>query len=728
MKDRQAFSRVLRGIGKQIGRGELAAALSEIDARLTDGNASPANRGRLLALAGDSEYRRGAYELSARVYDSAFRLVREHPCFWLRPIIGCVRALLKQSDVAAAHGVATEALEIAVRKHAQFEADTEAARVALQQGGTVAAPGRVHRVSVVASRLGRLFEDEGELGVAGNFYDAALRESPGGACRARQGLARIKLATGDAHEAARLAAESIRVGGYAAKTIPSWPILIAARRKAGGWMIGERLLEGLQEAPPQVRARAILAIVRSLRSHDMRQWRNVLHQWSATEGAASPAVEVELRKLVLASTKVTAGNTELKRRAAERLLDAVGLSPIEWIAGAKEFLRASLVEGRSIDPESLVSRCAARYDARAAIRARHSLALSCVLAKRHDLARSLLERNLGDADDSSTQWGRSCWALARIATFQRDHVAAAELYRRYAEREESPQRLRLQARMLWAQELLKSGNAEALVLARESLEPVLASISDPVLLMDFARQIPERNADFKAWREAIFDRGAALARASFENATTPSVAAAVLAKLARRQVYDFDRAADAIRMWDGLSDAKRAWLWSKERSFWDYAGWILRAYIDASRADDAHRFARAWLDDPATPPEGRAIVGTPYARFLIRRGDARAGLALMEQIVTATPTEYDVAEAWYWLALAAHKRGDVAERNRCCESLRRAQGLSIGLLSEWALDAKALLLMASLDRSALGPEAVNYTGEFLGAMEREIAQHLGAFS
>jgi hypothetical protein len=60
-----------------------------------------------------------------------------------------------------------------------------------------------------------------------------------------------------------------------------------------------------------------------------------------------------------------------------------------------------------------------------------------------------------------------------------------------------------------------------------------------------------------------------------------------------------------------------------------------------------------------------------------------------------------------------------------CESLRRAQGLSIGLLSEWALDAKALLLMASLDRSALGPEAVNYTGEFLGAMERDIARNAG---
>lgn len=67
-----------------------------------------------------------------------------------------------------------------------------------------------------------------------------------------------------------------------------------------------------------------------------------------------------------------------------------------------------------------------------------------------------------------------------------------------------------------------------------------------------------------------------------------------------------------------------------------------------------------------------------------------------------------------------------AMRNRRCESLRRAQELSIGLLSEWALDAKALLLLASLDRAALGPEAVNYTGEFLGAMGREIDRNLEA--
>ncbi|MBU1692861.1 MAG: hypothetical protein KKC51_02745, partial [Verrucomicrobia bacterium] len=577
-------------------------------------------------------------------------------------------------------------------------------------------------------RMGALFLNEGEPASAQEFFEKALEANPRGACRARQGLARIALAMDDPTRSLILAEESIRVGNYAAKTIAAWPILIAARRKLGGWQISQNLLDGLEMAPPSVRARAVLAITRELRNSDMRQWREVALRWSGREGQEFPIVEAEIRKMVLASAKVMPGDATGKRELAEQLLQTPGLSRNEWLAAAKEVVRAGLWEGRTPDLDGLIRYADTQYGEDSGPRATHSLALSCMMAKRHDLARPLLQRNITQLPAGKSMWGKSIWALARMESFLGNHSAAAGLYRQFFEAESIPVRFRLQAQLLWAQALITAGHPDALLEARPRIEAFIAEVKDSDLLLDFARQIPAASPELSDWRNALFERGATWALQKFQEANHPSVAADILFKLTRRQVYDFDRADDAILFWESLSQEKKQWLWAVRTSFWAYLGWVLEAYHRKGHSQQGDAFAYSWLDDPATPPEGRVQVGIPYGRWLIESGRTVEALDLFTQLIQEAPTHPLSAHAWYWKALEAHKRGEKKERNRCCACLRQAQGVTVGLLGEWSLDAKALLLLADLRLDQIDAQAVNYLTDFLQMLRDEIQRDMGRLS
>jgi hypothetical protein len=77
------------------------------------------------------------------------------------------------------------------------------------------------------------------------------------------------------------------------------------------------------------------------------------------------------------------------------------------------------------------------------------------------------------------------------------------------------------------------------------------------------------------------------------------------------------------------------------------------------------------------------------------------------------PTHPLCAEAWYWLALAAYKKGETSKVNECASRIRAAQGAQVGMLVAWNLDARAFLLLANLDYTAVDSQAVNYSADFL---------------
>ncbi len=576
----------------------------------------------------------------------------------------------------------------------------------------------------MATRLGYLFLQEGEPEAAREFFERALESNPHGACRARQGLAKVALATDQPGDAIKLATDSIRRGHFGAKTIFSWPILIAARRKLGGWRISERLIWGLDSAPAGVRARSILTIVRELRRHDMRQWREVADQWSRREGQQFPIVEAEIRKMVLASAKTEPGEASLKREAAERLLKTPDLSPNEWLAAAKEAIRAGLWEGSKVNIEQLVNVAAAKYGQDFAFQVVHSLALSCMMAKRHDLARPLLQRNIDRLSAGAGIWSKSVWALARMESFLGNQAAAAGLYRQLFEQESVSVRFRLQAQLLWAQALIAAGQPEVLLEARTRMSRALSGIEDPDIFMNFARQLQFGPGELRPWGQELFSRGEALALDRFRKETQPSVAIAILFKLARRQVHDFGLCEEAVAFWEGLDETKKAWLWSEKSCFWEYMGQLFEAYARLGDFHKAEEFARGILDDPATPPDGAPYVGVPLGRRLMEEGRAVESLELFDWLVRNAPTHLLCAEAWYWLALAAYRQGNTEKSKECAGRIRTAQGVQVGMLEEWNLDAKALLLLAGLDPARVDPQAVNYTPSRLQSLLTGITSDL----
>ena len=723
--DKTPFSAALRQIGGQIQKRDFAAGLSKANQALTAPGMTEHKRSRVLALVADSEFKRGRFMEAAQIQLQAASKSVDHASLWLRPHIGHVRALLKAPQVEQAVAMARHAVAVAEAKRAGFEAQVRGANLKAHNRVQLVVPELPPRVSVVATRMGNLFLQEGEPEAAAEFFEKAIASSQGGANRARQGLAKIALAKGEFGNAIKTSADAIRRGGYKAKTLSAWTTLIAARRQLCGWKISERLIKGLDAAPAGIRSRTILTIVRELRKNDMRQWREVAERWSGREGTQFPIIETEIRKMILSSAKAEPGNAADKREKAERLLQMPGLSPKEWLSGAKEVVRASLWEGRSVDIDPWVAAAGIAYGPDFVAPVRHSLALSCMMAKRHELARPLLQANILQLAPDNSQWGKSVWALARMESLLGDHAAAAGLYRRFFEENSIAVKFRLQAQFLWCQEMIAAGEEGPLLEARSLMAATLGNMQDPDLLMNFARQLQFGPEELRNWGRELFTQGEILALQRFDAASSPSEAISILFKLARRQVRDFSRHADVVAFWEGLSQEKRDWLWSEKSDFWDYLGQVFEAYARAGDLPKAEAFAWDFLDDPATPAEGQPPLGIPLARQLMQADRAGESLELFEQMARVAPTHPLCAMAWYWMALAAHQRGEANQVAEYAARIRAAQGPQVGMLDQWNLDARAFLLLANLDPAAVDPQAVNYTPDFLRGQLQAINGDLG---
>ncbi len=576
--DRKPFSVALRRIGEHVQRRDFTSALSQADQLLADAALPAADQGRVLALAGDSEFKRGRFAEAGAIHLQAASRMLGDSERWLRPLVGYVRDLLKVPQVDQALLMARHAVDVAESKMADFDEGVRLANQSVAEQGSVAAPPVPPRASVVATRMGYLFLQEGEPEVAEELFSRAVETNPGGACRALQGLAKVALGREDYPRALELAIRAIRWGRFRAKTLPAWPILVAARRRLGGWRIGDRLIRGLENAPPGLRARTVLTLVRELRKHDMRQWQEVAEEWSRREGRQFPIVEAEIRKMILASAKTRPGNDSGRQEKAEQLLRTPGLSPGEWLAAAKEVVQAGLQAGERIHTGQLEAFANAKYGPVFAAKARHGLALSCQKAQRFDLARALLQQNIQSIEPGEGTWGKSVWALARLEISQGNAAAAAALYRRFSGVDSIPVRFRLQAQLLWAEALLQAGQVDALQEARPSIAAMLLNVQDPEILMDFARQLSAASPEFKDWGRELFEQAASMALQQFREAIHPAVAMDILFKLTRRQVCDFARFADALRQWESLDEEKKAWLWTPQTCFWEYLGLLVKAF------------------------------------------------------------------------------------------------------------------------------------------------------
>ena len=711
--DKAVLSMKLREIGDLIQRGKHAHGLSKADAVLASANLAQKEKSRVLAMVADSEFKRGRFEEAAQIQLRVASDTIDDPTLWLRAYIGEVRALLKTPNVDQAIMMANHAVAVAETKMADFDEQVRHAKQAVEEGGSVEVPPVPVRVSVVSTRMGYLFLQEGEPEAAEEFFNRAIESTKGGANKARQGLAKIALARGEFGKAINMASDAIRRGGYKVKTLDAWKTLISARRQLCGWKIRERLIAGLDTVPAGLRARTILTIVRELRKNDMRQWRDVAENWSKKEGRHFPIIETEIRKMALASAKAEPGNATDKREKAEQLRQMPDLSAKEWLNGTKEFVRASLWEGNTVNFGQLTASAVAAYGEGFAPRARHSLALSCMMAKRHDLARPLLQENIQMDSYGNPMWAKSVWALARMESLLGDHSRAATLYRQFADETSIEAKFRLQAQLNWCQELIAAGRPGPLLEARALMEATLANVNDPDVLMNFARQLRLGPEELRNWGQQLFVQGKNAAVQQFDEAVSPSVAIGILYRLTRRQVRDFGRHGDAVAFWEALPQGKRDWLWSRNSVFWEYLGQVFEAYVRLGNMQEAEAFAFGFLDDPASPYEGLPELGVPLARRLMMVGRSAESLQMYERMAHVAPTHPLCAEAWYWMALVAHKQGKGERVKECATCVRIAQGALVGMLDAWNLDIRAYLLLANLEPSDVDSQATKYTSEHI---------------
>lgn len=725
---RAPISLALRDVGEDVAKRKYAKALTKANQLLVEPTLVAEQRARVLSLVADCEFMQGRYERAAEIHMQSASGCMDHHRLWFRPLLGCVRSLLKAPHVEEAVTMAQHALDVAKTKMAQFDAEVRTANRRLAEGQSAGIPALPIRPSVVASRLAEQFMREGEPEIAQQFFAQAIEASPGGANRAKQGMAQLALAAGDCATALKLSSEAIRQGQYKAKTMPAWPVLIAARRQLGGWKIGENLVAGLDAAPADIRARTILIIATELRKHGMRQWREIADNWSRREGGRFPSVEAELRKLILASEKAKSGNLAERRSAADELLKVPGLSPQEWRMAAKEMVFSCLQDGR--DPKLAILLRSARnqYGEEFVSKAAHSLALACLMAKRSDLARSLWVENIHNCQVGSRLWAQSTWALARMESAEGHHAEAATHFRRFFENSDVPARFRLQAQMLWANDMIAEGNPAALLEARALMHSVLNEVGDPEVLMNFARQLQAEAPQLSDLAGALFARGEALALQRIAEAAHPDEAIAMLFKLTRRQVIDFGRSSEAVALWESFDSTKKDWLWNESSAFWEYMGLLFEAYVRSDHVSTAVRFARDLLADPATPSRGAPCVGIPFARRLMEGGEPDEALTLFARLSKRAPTHPLCAWAWYWLALEAWRCGDRNQAKDMAANLRRAQGVEPGTLDQWKLNARGLLLLADLNPSQIDWRDTHCGVEFMHEQMHCISSDLARLS
>lgn len=699
VRDKNPGSAKLRSIGEYIQAHDYRRGLAQINQELAGTGGSRIEPARLLGLVADSEFKRGAFAEAAGIYSTAATRALAHPVYWLRPLIGQVRSHLKGGQPDEARLMARHACALARHKEAAFERSVvEANRLLHEQGRVFTAP-RPPRLSVVASRLGALFLQDGELGAAREFYDIAAEISPRGACRAHQGLAQIALAEGDPARAFTLASQAIRNGNFAAKTMAAWPIMIAARWQLGGWQISENLLDGLKQAPASVRARTIVLIVRELRNRDMRQWMEVAERWLKGEGLQFPSEAAELRKILLACALRSGQAPRQRLRRADDVRAVPGLSALEWLAASKAWMQAQLELGEVVALDAVVAEGARKYGNAFVGRICHALARVAAQVGKDDLARIYYERARLASAAGLTGWGRAVWAQARLENRVGRYAQAAGLYQQYVQSPETPERFRVQARVEWIRALVKAGGQKLQANWRDELLKALGELPRPDILLDTARQL--RVVDDELARR-IFAMGEAQLLTALDQAQHPAQRLEILFQLTRRRVSDFGYCRPVIHQWESMEPELRLQLWSEKEQYWELLSYILEAYLGSGRECDGERWSREVQSDATTPAVGRVHLAISQATWLTRRpGRMGEALTMFRAAIDAVPNHKRCAIAYLWESLAAYRKGDLVAAAGWARRVREVQGAISRLELDLVLEAKSRILEVGLDLSRL---------------------------
>ena len=710
-KDKNPESQRVREIRDAIHRQEFEKALQAIEAWLQEGT-SPSIQAQLLGLVADGELSCGRFQKAIEIYERAFELCQDNPRDWLRPRYGMVRALLKNVEVESAYQQANAIWEETIQREKDYKQALDSAYELLKSQGKVTILAQPHRSSVVASDLGNFFFKEGETEIAKTFFQKAIEQNPNGGCRARQGLAVIALREADPALALQRAREALLLGKFQAKTISAWPFYIKARYLNGEKGIEPELWQGLQETKPSIRARSILEMVRETRGRD-ELWQTIAQDWLQAEGTKFPIIAAELRKISLAHMRSAALPIKTILEQAEALLQTEDLSPNEFLNGAREVVRCHFLQKQTPPFEILLQQSESRFGKVLHGKVVHGIALTCYEMNQWDQARTLFQQNLNQLPLENVVRQRSLWMLGQLETEQGNYETSANLFYHFTQLTSAPVHFKLQAQIKWAIALLHSGKEKEIQIVESQILATLSQVQDWEVLINFARQLIFAPDSLKGLALKLINQAEAKAKEKYEAAESPTIALTILFKLTRRLVLDFKFNGKALSYWNALDEHKKAWLWTTKSEFWEYLALVFQAMTKLEKTADAENLIATYLNDPATPSEGCAILGMPYAVWKIKNGRARDGFAVIQKMIQEQPMHWACTEGYYWLALNAWKQNDIKTAYHYAEQTRRCVGPRSDLLSEYRLDSRSLLLLTKLDIKQAFSQAPRFSENFL---------------
>lgn len=715
------FSAEIRNAIHLINIRQTNAALAVLDKALVLAK-SPAQRAKVATMVAKSQAALGRYAEAATQFEAAREIGRADDIeqnHWLPALLGQIRALLKEQNTDEASMVARSAAEEAGRRETQFNKTAGSTASQLKKLGTLRIGPRPLRVNAVLTRLATVFWEEGYSDEAKHFLYQAIESSPNGASRARQILAAILLQENAAAEAEQFARESLQMGRFQAKTVASWPILIAARAKQEKPLLDPSLYRAFRKtATGCVLDRSLFLIISELRRRSDDSWKEIAAKAFESKDLSDAVIRFEVGKILLAEARLSSNQAEVFRLSSLLFSDPM-LSRVESVAIAKAVVESGLMTGKLANRVDQMKRSLERrFDSATAAEATHGMALAAMMAKAPDLARTLLTSQCAALEKGCDQWSKGKWALASMESALGNHPAAASLSLDIADATRVPSRFRLQAFFNWVASAQKANTKVDFAAARTRVASIVATIDDFRSLLDAARQLELAGTPFREIARTVADSGEARAIKAFEASTNPGEAVGILNLLARRQYYDLSRSSKLVALWESLSEEKVGWLWSKDSRLWETVGLVGASYLDLERESEGEKFFRDLLDDPTVPENGRIFLAVPFANWLRAEGRMAEAWPLFEEALASSPDHRLAAHANYWFALRAFKGARTGPAEEYALSVRKCLAPKPGLHWEWTLDGKAALLLRKIYGGGRAVDTRLYKPDFLARIAK----------
>ena len=717
-KPKDGFSAALGSSRDQLHAGQREEGMRALN-ELAAGTRNPRRKGRITALLAEDQFAAGKHGAATVAFGRALAYGKQAEDYELvlRAGIGLIRSELRLSHHEAARQAVSELiadLDAANQAVAKLEQLDPAQ---LKQQGVIEVPARPPRLSVTLTKAAQAFLEGGDSASAKLLLDKVVIQAPNGGARARQLLARLALAGDDLAQAENHARESLQMGRFQAKTIAAWELYLGARGRQGCRPLLEpRIWQAFQaNAKGRVLARGTLQAIRALRTYGDGEWVSLANHYLTTQRTLDGVVATEIEKILNAEAKLTATEPpETLAARSLRLFRAADCSPNEQVAHAKAYVRFALAAGESPQLETMISLAHKRHGREQGGKVAHAAALGAMLARRHDLARSILNGRLADATPGSVQWGQDLWALARMEEGTGNLAEASFWFFGFAKTETAPARFRIQAMLRGFRLLENQPEAVNTPDLSATIRDLLAGTDDFKLLLDAARQLRLAGNSFTDLTLHAARRGMDCADAAVARAANPAAKLAILEFASRKFHYDLANHAAVTARWEKLTVADKAAMAPTGSLWYEYLALVLRSYEALGRPEAADAVAATAIDVDTSTPEGYVIVGIEHALARLARGQPKEAMAAFAWIAAECPTHRRAAPAHYWLALADLRRGDPAAAATRGTALRRCFAGKPCLLDEWHLDASGVLLSHGMDSAAAerAGNAGNYSVEF----------------